>query len=130
MSTSYKGCSVVGLENETLVTASREFKKAIKVAKQNKKKQKAEKLKAALSHCNFKQFWNLVKKDCNFNLVTANCAPVNSLVDTFECNFVDSINNNIAVADFYSLYNKCDDIGSVVVHIDKVEKALFRLNSR
>ena len=108
----YKGCPVVGSEKEALVAARREYIKiAIKDAKQNKKKQKAEKLNEAMSHCNSKQFWNLVKKDCNSNFVTANCIPVDSFVDSFKDNFVDSINNDKAVEDFYLLYNnKCNDI--------------------
>ena len=75
---------------------------------------------------------NLIEKDCNFNFLTANCIPVDSLVDSFKDNFVDSINNDKAVKDFYSLYNKCDDtepVVSIVFQIDKVERALFRLSS-
>ena len=69
MSSSYKGCPVVGPEKDALVSARRQYKKAIKDAKQSKKRQKTEKLKEAVSYCDSKQFWNLVKKDCNSNVL-------------------------------------------------------------
>ena len=75
-----------------------------------------------MSHCNSKQFWNLVKKDCNSNFVTANCTPVNSFVESIKDNFADSIKNDKAVKNVYLLYNKCDYTEPVVFQINKVDR--------
>jgi hypothetical protein len=123
------GCPIDGPFKEALTITRREYKKAIKSAKFNKKKEKADKLQQSLLNCDAKKFWNLIKKDCEPKISVVNSIYVYSFVDLFKGSFDNSINNDVAVTKFYSAFKASESTDSLVFQIDEVEKAVSALSN-
>ena len=83
---------------DALVTAKRNYKKALKSAKYDYRRLKAECLRDSCLHGNSKKFWNIVNSECK---AKSNAVDVNSIVTSLKDNFANSLDNNFAVKNFY-----------------------------
>ena len=117
-------CSVTGPKKESLVKSRWNYKKAIKAAKNDYKRIRAEKLHQVSLHSDIKKFWKLVKTDCKSDFVT-DSIQVDSFVSAFKSNFVDTLDNNEAVRDFYSKFDNGKQTEVKFFQVDELEKAVF-----